>query len=812
MQDHQGDRYAEHDGATSDSPDPIPEPMTPSGPRHATRRSTGRSKPSRFFRPRSVRAKIVAVLMVPVVSLMALWGFAAVTTTQSIAAVQQLKDVNATLLAPIGDFITAVQDERTAAAQLLASDEVPQDGFLAAAEQTDAAVAALRDSVARSSTDAAALDSRLPERIQSLVDAADYVTTIRSRVRDRNVSWLAAYDAYTNTIRSGFSATTLLAELEAPGVATDLRFALELSLAREMVARQDAVMSSAYAIDVMTQAQYVALTESIQAGQALLWTGIDDLRPGANAEYRDIIASTSHQTLRGFQDELSEGRAGYLIVLTIPEIEWAAVARDVQRELAVGEARVSIIAAEEAALFGFDVLGSSGLAVMLGLVGVVLALLVSVLVGRGLVVDLAGLHGRAMDLATRKLPATLRKLNSGRKVDLESEAPAATYGDDEVSQVAEALGVVHRAAVHAAIERSDVLRGISGVYVFLARRSQVLLHRQLALLDTMERRTDDAEQLEDLFRLDHLTTRMRRLTESLVILSGMTPARRWSKPVAVMDVVRAAVAEVEDFTRVEVMQLPHIRVAGAAVADLIHLVAELVENAVVFSPPHTKALVRGELVGAGMALEVEDRGLGMSPEAMEQANRRIKDTDQIDLLEADQLGLFVVNRLAQRHNIDVTLRRSPYGGVTAILLIPEELLEKPGELEGHPSDEVQVAEEPAPEYRQLTTVGTRFAVSDDAPGPRQAPAEPASRFAHIMPAQQRPEGRPEGMDELPRRVRLTNLSPELRRAPNAAAGSAEQKETRSPEQARATFSALRNGWLRGQSDNLDNSWQGRQDR
>jgi anti-sigma regulatory factor (Ser/Thr protein kinase) len=272
------------------------------------------------------------------------------------------------------------------------------------------------------------------------------------------------------------------------------------------------------------------------------------------------------------------------------------------------------------------------------------------------------------------------------------------------------------------------------------------------------------------------------------------------------------VAEVEDFTRVEVMQLPHVRVAGAAVADMIHLTAELVENAVVFSPPHTKALVRGELVGAGMALEIEDRGLGMSPEAMDQANRRIKDTDQIDLLEADQLGLFVVNRLAQRHNIDVTLRRSPYGGVTAILLIPEELLEKPGELEGHPSDEVQVAEEPAPPYRQLTTVGTRFAVSGDAPGPRPSPTEPASRFAHVMPAQSRAEDRPEGMDELPRRVRLTNLSPELRRPPNVPAGSAEQKETRTPEEARATFTALRNGWLRGQSDNLDNSWQGRQDR
>ncbi len=790
-QDMSGSPTPDESRRTTDSP---PE----SGPRHAARnRSVSRVR-SAAIPPRSVRAKIVSVLMVPVVSLMALWGFATVTTAQSVSEVQQLKEVNATLLAPIGEFITAVQAERVAAAQYLASSEPSPDTLVAAGEQTAEAVSALRDSIARSSTDAAALDSRLPGRISTLVEAADGTSVLHDRVVDRSVSWLAAYNAYTRTIRTAFNVTGLLTELEAPGVAADLRFAVELSLAREMITREDAVMVSAYVADVMTQAQFVAFTDSFHAGGALLWTGADDLRPGADDMYRDIVDGPAYQTLRGFGERVVEATAGYTVVDEIPESEWRRATEAVQRELSVGEARVSTIAAEEADLFGLDVLGSAGVAVLLGLVGVILALLISVLIGRGLVLELTGLHNSAMELATRKLPATLRKLHNGEKVDLDTEAPRVAHGDDEVSQVAEALGAVHRAAVQAAIERSDVLKGISGVYVFLARRSQVLLHRQLALLDTMERRTDDPDQLEDLFRLDHLTTRMRRLTESLVLLSGIMPARRWRNPVPLTDVVRAAVAEVEDFARVEIAALPDVRVEGSAIADLTHLTAELVENAVVFSPPHTKALVRGELVGTGLVLEIEDRGLGMSREMLADANRRISGSDQIDLLETDQLGLFVVNRLSRRQNIEVTLQRSPYGGVTAIVLVPEELLEKTPEYGSLPT----VTQLPAlmPE-RAAAHGGDSARGSDDGssyayPASGQ-PSQSAAPTA-VLTAPARDDADLPDAADLPRRVRQASLSPELRRQPDTARtddGSA----ARTPEQARATFAALRHGWLSGQA-------------
>ncbi|WP_308207816.1 sensor histidine kinase [Actinomadura madurae] len=178
----------------------------------------------------------------------------------------------------------------------------------------------------------------------------------------------------------------------------------------------------------------------------------------------------------------------------------------------------------------------------------------------------------------------------------------------------------------------------------------------------MERRTEDPSELSDLFRLDHLATRMRRHAEGLVILAGKSAGRGWRRPVPLVDVVRGAVAEVEDYPRVRVQPLPRIALLGSAVADVIHLLAEVVENATTFSPPQSPVRVSGHPVASGFAIEVEDRGLGMTEEALRAANERLANPPEFDPSDSAQLGLFVVARLAQRHDITVTLRPSPYGG------------------------------------------------------------------------------------------------------------------------------------------------------
>ena len=232
---------------------------------------------------------------------------------------------------------------------------------------------------------------------------------------------------------------------------------------------------------------------------------------------------------------------------------------------------------------------------------------------------------------------------------------------------------MHRAAVAAAVDEANLRRGVNEVFRNLARRSQLLLQRQLVLLDSMEQRAEEPDQLADLFRIDHLTTRMRRHAEGLIILSGESTGRSWREPVPFVDVIRAAVAEVEDYTRVIVESRSKTALVGRAVADVIHLLAELIENATAFSSPQTQVSVLGHLVSQGFAVEVQDRGIGIPERQLEKINRDLASLPDFDLSSSDRLGLFITGRLAHRHAIRVTLRQSAYG-VNAVVFIPGHLV------------------------------------------------------------------------------------------------------------------------------------------
>ena len=266
------------------------------------------------------------------------------------------------------------------------------------------------------------------------------------------------------------------------------------------------------------------------------------------------------------------------------------------------------------------------------------------------------------------------RLRRGENVDVNAEAPPLRVGRDEIGRVGQAFDLVRQTAIRAAVEEARLRQGLNDVFRSLARRSQSLLHRQLTLLDQMERRASDPEALDDLFRLDHLTTRMRRHAEGLVILAGAPPGRGWSSPVRMVDVMRGAIAEVEDYARVSVATRSQAALTGSAVADVIHLLAELIENATTLSPPYTSVRVSGDTVAHGFVIEVEDRGLGIGPTRLAELNDRLANPPEFNPSDSEQLGLFVVSQLAKRHGIRVTLKASPYGGTAAIVLIPRHLV------------------------------------------------------------------------------------------------------------------------------------------
>ncbi|MEU3610002.1 nitrate- and nitrite sensing domain-containing protein [Streptomyces sp. NPDC035033] len=632
----------------------------------------------RGLRPRTVRAKIVSLLMVPVVSLLALWGFATVTTAQDMAGLRRLQRVDADIRQPVSAVLAALQDERRAAARQIAAP-----GAARAAElkdrirRTDEAVARLRLGEGHTVGDAGDLPADVAERVGAFVDEVQGLARLRAAAADGRADWDQTYEAYTTAVSAGFAVGGALSGLQDTGQGAHARVLLELARAGEMLSREDALLGSAHLTGRLTAAHQRAFTGAAETRRTLLASAGADLPPAGRAAWSRLAAGADHTRLTAAEDRVSRAADGRPAAQAAPSADWDAALAAVRTGLTAVEDDARAAAADGTDPFAGGILSPAGAAVVLGLVAVAVAasLVISVRIGRGLVVELVSLRNTALGIARRKLPAAMGRLRAGEEIDVHAEAPSGPAPQDEIGQVGEALTTVHRAALSAAVERAELASGISGVFVNLARRSQVLVHRQLNLLDNMERRADDPGELGDLFRLDHLTTRMRRHAESLIILSGAAPGRAWRMPVPLTDVVRAAVSEIEDYARVEVRRLPETAVAGGAVADLTHLLAELIENAAQFSPPHTKVRVSGEPVGNGYALEIEDRGLGMGKETLAEANARIARSEALDLFDSDRLGLFVVSRLSSRHAIQVHLRPSPYGGTTAVALLPTGLLQ-----------------------------------------------------------------------------------------------------------------------------------------
>jgi signal transduction histidine kinase len=502
------------------------------------------------------------------------------------------------------------------------------------------------------------------------------------------------------------------------------------------------------------------------------------------------------------------------------------------------------------------------LADAVGLVATIIAAIAMAWFARRLFNEVSTVETTARRFADQQFPALVGRLRRGEELDLDSELPVpAPAKTTEVARVAAALASIQQTALTAAATETSLRTGVSQVFVSLARRSLSLLQRQLRLIDDLEDKATHPAALADLFPLDHLTTRMRRHAEGLIILSGSVPGRGWTSPVPVIDVVRGAVAEVEDYKRVEVVTDSEDMVAGSVVADMIHLLAELVENATLFSPSGTRVEVRAERVGNGFAFEIEDRGLGIKPDELDAINDQLGSPADFDLANADQLGLFVVGKLAARHGVRVFLRPSPYGGTTAIVLMPNSMITSAAEaqrparpadgeapaargrglqlaLTGRTERPTQRTEGTAPRrqvFAGLSPVGEASLPSGPdtgsgpsafgTPAPGARPADPAFPLrdpsflgqrvvpgqatagggqpeAAVRPpaTQQPPRGGPDSDTHrgLPRRVRQANLSPHLRAKPShGPATPSRDPEIRSPDQAQKLLASLQSGWERG---------------
>ena len=442
-----------------------------------------------------------------------------------------------------------------------------------------------------------------------------------------------------------------------------------LSRAKELTSQ---VRGTLYAIAVQGRfgfGQFQTLADLLAQRQAAL----DQFVADADEQQRGLFAASV------------KGQA----VLTVQRIQQAAVDRQAQRTLgidpdqwlAASTTEIELQRTVETQLLSTviqraeDLSGDAQLRSLrdAGLIAIALAvaLLGALAVAQSMVRPLQRLRRNAMEVAEHRLPEAVHQTAAGQ-VDVQVVRIGET-ARDEIGEVARAVDVIHMAAVDLATEQAALRRSISEMFLNLARRSQTLIDRLLEQIDDLEREAD-ADTLEKLFGVDHLATRLRRTAEGLIVLSGAPdPPRRWLEAIPLMDVVRGAVQEVEDYQRVEVLPIDNVQLTGYAVSEVVHLLAELVENATRFSPPGTVVRIGGQPSATGHVIEIEDRGIGMSDAELERANQRLANPPAVDAAVARQLGLAVIGRLARRHDIRVQLRHSFYGGITALVLLPSRL-------------------------------------------------------------------------------------------------------------------------------------------
>ncbi|GAT64612.1 histidine kinase [Planomonospora sphaerica] len=618
-----------------------------------------------------LRTKVTALLL----SLAALWAFTAWVTVRDGLNMLGVATLNSGVAEPSERLVVELQTERRLSTLALGDPGGgPQrrEALKIQRGRTDAAAAALRELSSATGVELAASEE-LWRRLGVVSDRVDGLAVLRKTVDEGRIDRTRAAAAFGEIVEAVYSAYDSMATLDDEALARDTRTLIGLSRAVELVSQEDALASGALVAGGFTEEERLLFARTVGAQRFLTAQAVAELPPADREAYRRLAATDDFTRLRTIEDLLSRSRQAERSG-QVDLAQWSAAAQTVRSKTWETVVKAGDGLVERATPVAAGVVVRLALAGGLGLIAVIASVVLSITTARALIQQLEKLRVAAWELADKRLPGVVDRIGHGEEVDIAAEAPPLQFGDDQIGQVGQAFNAVQRTAIKVAVEQAQLRRDIADILRNLARRTQGLVHRQLTVLDTMERREQDPQELRDLFRLDHLATRMRRYAENLLVLAGAAPGRAWRDPVPMLDVVRGALAEIEDYTRVDVLPMGEASLDGRAVGDVIHLVAELVENAASFSPPYTTVKVVGHSVAHGYAIEIEDRGLGMSEEDIASANERIANPPELKLAGNARLGLYVVSRLAERHGVRVTFKASPYGGTTVVVLIPQGLV------------------------------------------------------------------------------------------------------------------------------------------
>src|SRR5215472_10169175 len=692
------DEHAASGGVSSNDPAPAPangQYQDGASPQSSARRSRHALKNWR------VRSRLLLLVIIPILAAVALGGIRIASSVQSAFAYQRVVRL-ANLNGNIIGLVQALQSERQDTITFITLGDnggraaaQSQRSALAASAQLELTVLSHGD-YAASSRSAGQVKSLLgqigdgyseltQQEARAAIAAIDGLGPLRTAATGSRLPPLAVIQEYTDKINTLLAVDDQVAVGSSDSALADgVRVAGLVSAMKEKASEERALITAAQSSSLIgltpvgftpdIQAAITAAVAQQQANEA-------QFNGAATASQRQLFSSAlSAPTVAGAQAQVQQ--AVSLTPTGSPGAEDPVIAnaesslndvvggmRSVEAQL-VNSVIARSVALRNNAITDVIIWGSAIVLVL------VLAFVATVAVGRSMIRPLRRLRTGALDVAGVRLPEAVRRINETDAEGVPQEVvPIDVDSTDEIGEVARAFDQVHREAVRLASNEAALRGNVNAMFVNLSRRSQSLVERQIRLIDDLEQGEQDSERLGNLFQMDHLATRMRRNSENLLVLAGHEVSRRWTQSVGLVDVLRAAVSEIEQYERVSLNVQPGISVRGQAVNDVVHLLAELVENATSFSAAETPVAVSGHLLNSGgVLLDITDRGVGMGAEERAHANWRLDNPPLVDVAVSRRMGLFVVARLAARHGIRVRLRPASMGGLTALVWLPDEVI------------------------------------------------------------------------------------------------------------------------------------------
>ncbi|MFI9327080.1 nitrate- and nitrite sensing domain-containing protein [Kitasatospora sp. NPDC052868] len=620
--------------------------------------------------------------VVPSLALAVLW---AVTTGQTFIDFQ--RQAGQGLLAqkagqPSNIVYYNLQEERRLSAESLARPGSVTEALRRQRQLTDDAVRAFQ-------TLSGATADNAPSEVRTAVtearQAMGRLAEQRAAIDRGAVDQPTVFTYYTDLIAVDLRLFTALSHVDNGEVTWISKTLVNGFWAKEMLAREDAILARGWPSGRLGTADLQQVQQAIGAQDHLFTVQVAPYVPSAEAPaWQELMTSPAWQAKASVEQALTRPMTpdtGGTVKLPPAQDQWRQALDQLNPQLVkVLETRTDGIVEVGKGSF-LSLLLKVVLTSAIGLIAVIAVVLTTWRLTRSLRRRIDELHTQAEELE-RTLPEVVERLGHGENVDVEAETRAITAGThgngtDELARLGQALNLARTSALETAVRQAEQHRGFERLLQRIARRTQLLIGQQLRKLDELERKHEDPEILEGLFDLDHLTARLRRYEENLVILAGGQPQRRWRKPVPLLDVLRAAQGEVQDYRRIMLDVEGHPWLSERAVGPVAHVIAELMENAATFSKPPTPVEVRAAMVGRGLAVEIEDRGLGMDPAQYDAANALMSSPPRMDVLaRADdvRLGFYVVARLAAASGLGIEFRPSAFGGTRVVVLVPDELV------------------------------------------------------------------------------------------------------------------------------------------